>query len=150
MIRPRSAAGWTIAVFGGIALLLGAVGLLRPETLLALLGFEVLDAAERADGDHTRTFLVASSMASFNMGVYYLLAAARDWVPFFRFTVYFRLLTLVVFTLLVVVGTAPGRFLGVAFWEGAGALATGAALWWERRGTGRGSPSPAAGADADR
>jgi hypothetical protein len=32
---PRSAAGWTVAVFGTLAVLLGVVGLVRPETLLA-------------------------------------------------------------------------------------------------------------------
>lgn len=132
MTLPRSAAGWTVAVFGAIALVLGAVGLILPEALLTVLGFEVLDAAARADGDHTRTFLAASSMASFNMGVYYLLAAATHWQPFFRFTVFFRLLTCLVFSLLVLTGTAPGRFLSVALWEGAGALATGVALWWRR------------------
>jgi hypothetical protein len=130
---PRSAAAWTIAVFGGLALLLGAVGLIRPEVLLTLLGFEVLPAAERASGDHTRTFVTASAMASFNMGVYYLLAASSGWQSFFRFTVVFRLLTFAVFTVLVLTEVAPLRFLGVALWEGAGAVATGVGLWLDRR-----------------
>ena len=77
--------------------------------------------------------MAASSMASFNMGVYYLLAAVTDWRPFFRFTVVFRLVTFAVFSVLVLTGTAPGRFIGVAIWEGLGALATGLALGWERR-----------------
>ncbi|GAB3149439.1 hypothetical protein GCM10027290_35690 [Micromonospora sonneratiae] len=133
MKPPRSASGWTIAVFGGLALLLGAVGLVWPDVLLNLLGFEVVAAADRVSGDHTRTFMAASSMASLNMGVYYLLAASSDWRPFFRFTVGFRLLTFAVFTLLVVMEIAPVRFLGVAVWEGLGAVATGVALWSERR-----------------
>jgi hypothetical protein len=134
---PRSASGWTVAVFGGTALLLGAIGLIWPDSLLVLLGFEVLDDAGRADGDYTRTFMAASSMASFNMGVYYLLAAVTDWRPFFRFTVIFRLVTFAVFTTLVLTDTAPARFIGVAIWEAAGALATGIALGVERRrGTG--------------
>lgn len=137
MTLPRSAAGWTVAVFGAIALVLGAVGLILPEALLTMLGFATPDAAERAVGDHTRTFLAASSMASFNMGVYYLLAAVMDWQMFFRFTVYFRLLTCLVFSLLVLTDTAPGRFLGVALWEGAGAVATGIALWGRRWAPGR-------------
>ncbi|MEO3742318.1 hypothetical protein [Plantactinospora sp. B5E13] len=132
MRLPRSVAAWTIAVFGGLAVLLGAVGLIRPEVLLGLLGFEVLGSAERATGDYTRTFVTASSMASFNMGVYYLLAATMDWRPFFRFTVVFRLVTFTVFTVLVVTGTAPLRFLGVAVWEGLGAVATGVGLWLDR------------------
>lgn len=133
MRLPRSAAAWTIAVFGGLALLLGAVGLVWPEALLTLLGFEVLPTAERAPGDYTRTFVTASSMASFNMGVYYLLAAGSGWQPFFRFTVVFRLLTFTVFTVLVLAEVAPPRFLGVALWEGVGAVATGVALWLDRR-----------------
>jgi len=130
---PRSVPGWTIAVFGGLALLLGAIGLVWPETLLALLGFESVGPGDRAAGDHTPTFMAASSMASLNMGVYYLVAAATEWRPFFRFTVAFRLLTCVVFTLLVLTETAPGRFVGVALWEGLGAVTTGAALWFDRR-----------------
>ncbi|MGW0431872.1 hypothetical protein ACWDV4_04905 [Micromonospora sp. NPDC003197] len=130
---PRSVPGWTIAVFGGLALLLGVVGLVWPETLLALLGFEAVEPSARAAGDHTRTFMAASSMAAVNMGVYYLVAAATEWRPFFRFTVAFRLLTCVVFTLLVLMETAPGGFVGVALWEGLGAVATGAALWFEHR-----------------
>lgn len=139
MTLPRSAAGWTVAAFGVIALVLGAVGLILPDAMLTLLGFTVLDSAERAAGDYTRTFLAASSMASFNMGVYYLLAAVTDWRPFFRFTVFFRLLTCLVFSLLVLTDIAPVRFLGVAIWEGAGAIATAVALWWGRWGRGRAS-----------
>lgn len=133
MKLPRSVAGWTIALFGGMAVLLGAVGLVRPDLLLTVLGFDVLGAGQRANGDYTRTFMAASSMASFNMGVYYLVAAVTDWRPFFRFTVVFRVATFAIFTILVLTEVAPGRFLGVALWEGAGALVTGGALWLERR-----------------
>ncbi len=136
MKLPRSVAGWTIAVFGALALLLGAVGLVRPEVLLALLGFEVLDVGHRADGDYTLTFMAASSMASFNMGVYYLLAARTDWRAFFRFTVFFRLVTFLVFSGLVLTEVAPDRFLGVAVWEGLGAVATAVGLWFDRRAIG--------------
>lgn len=132
MRLPRSASGWTIALFGVMALPFGAAGLVVPDVVLGLIGFEVVEPAERAAGDHTRAFLAASSMASFNMGVYYLVAAATDWRSFFRFTVPFRLLTFVVFTALVLTDVAPARFLGVAGWEGFGALATGTALWIER------------------
>ncbi|AVT29754.1 MULTISPECIES: hypothetical protein [unclassified Plantactinospora] len=145
MRLPRSVAGWTIAVFGGLALLLGAVGLVRPEWLLAMLGFEVLAPAERADGDYTGTFVAASSMASFNMGVYYLLAAWTEWRPFFGFTVLFRALTFTVFTVLVLTEVAPGRFLGVALWEGLGAVATAAGLWYDRHHNGN-QPVTAMGA----
>ncbi|MGN9767578.1 hypothetical protein ACTMS2_20775 [Micromonospora sp. SD12] len=137
MRLPRSAAGWTIAVFGVLALLMGAVGLLWPEALLRLLGLEV--PATRAAGDHTGTFLTASSMASFNMGVYYLLATATEWRPFFRFTVLFRLVTFTVFSIAVLADVAPGRFFGVALWEGLGAAATAVGLWWDGRRAGPGA-----------
>jgi hypothetical protein len=131
---PRSAAGWTIAIFGALALVIGIVGLISPDTLLRSLGFEV--AGIQASGDYTKVFMATSSMASFNMGVYYLLAAALDWRPFFAFTVIFRTVTFTVFTLLVLVGPAPDRFFGVALWEGLGAVATAVALWWEIRRSG--------------
>ncbi|MEU4538842.1 hypothetical protein AB0G15_28730 [Streptosporangium sp. NPDC023825] len=131
MRLPRSLSGWTMAVFGLLAVALGVVGLVSPDTMLALLGFEVPQTRDPAD--YTKVYLAASSMAAVNMGVYYLLAAAADYRPFFLWTVPFRLLTFTVFTLLVVTGAAPARFIGVGLWEGAGAVVTGAALWWERR-----------------
>ncbi|MEV0721232.1 hypothetical protein AB0I37_00455 [Micromonospora purpureochromogenes] len=131
MRLPRSGAGWTIAVFGVLALLLGALGLVWPEAQLRMLGFEV--PARRAAGDHTGTFLIASSMASFNMGVYYLLAVATEWRAFYRFTVVFRLVTFTVFTLIVLADVAPDRFFGVAAWEGLGAVATAVGLRWDAR-----------------
>ncbi|WBB55472.1 hypothetical protein [Verrucosispora sp. WMMD573] len=131
MRLPRSVAGWTIAVFGVLALVMGAVGLLWPEALLRMLGFEIPQS--RASGDYTGVFVTASSMASFNMGVYYLLAAATEWRAFYRFTVVFRLVTFTVFTLAVLADVAPGRFFGVAAWEGLGAVATAVGLWWDAR-----------------
>jgi hypothetical protein len=130
MKLPRSPAGWTMAVFGVLAIVLGVVGLVSPDTLLKLLGFEVL--GDRAAGDYTKTFMAASSMASLNMGVYYLVAVATEWRPFYLFTVIFRLVTFTIFTILVVTDAAPARFFGVAAWEGLGAVATGVALWFER------------------
>ncbi|GGM59781.1 hypothetical protein GCM10011608_51100 [Micromonospora sonchi] len=134
MRLPRSVAGWTIAVFGVLALVMGAVGLLWPEALLAMLGFEIPET--RSSGDYTGVFMTASSMASFNMGVYYLLATATEWRAFYRFTVVFRLVTFTVFSLVVLADVAPGRFFGVALWEGLGAVATAAGLWWDARRAG--------------
>lgn len=134
MRLPRSGAGWTIAVFGTLAVVLGALGLIWPEAQLRMLGFEM--PAERPAGDYTGTFLTASSMASFNMGVYYLLAAATEWRVFYRFTVWFRLVTFTVFTITVLSDVAPGRFFGVAAWEGLGAAATAVGLWWDARRAG--------------
>lgn len=134
-VRPATLgpAGWTIAVFGALALIMGVVGLLAPQLLLAALGFGFVGAAERPATDYTPAFVMASSMASLNMGVYYLLAAFTDTRRFFGWTVPFRMLTFCVFSLAVLAGYAPPRFFGVAAWELAGALATGAALIYERR-----------------
>ncbi|RME07201.1 MAG: hypothetical protein D6803_04525 [Anaerolineae bacterium] len=130
--KIRDAAGWTMAVFGAMALLLGALGILFPHLVLRSLNFEIVPRAARASHDYTLTFLLASSMASFNMGVYYLLAVFSDWKAFYGWTVPFRMLTFVVFTTAVLLGYAPGGFLGVGLWELAGAVATGIALRRER------------------
>lgn len=133
-MKIRDASGWTIFIFGALALLLGLVGLIRPEILLSMLGFTVIDRAARVSGDYTLVFMTASSMASFNMGVYYVLAALNDFKKFYSWTVPFRLLTFTVFTLMVVMGLAPARFIGVGLWEGLGAVSTGLALYLEQRG----------------
>jgi hypothetical protein len=131
--KIRDASGWTMFIFGLLALLLGLVGLVRPEILLSILGFEILPRAARASGDYTLTFMTASSMASFNMGVYYILAALNDVKKFYGWTVPFRAVTFTVFTLTVVTGLAPVRFLGVGIWELTGAIATGLALYFENK-----------------
>lgn len=132
-LKIRDASGWTMFIFGVLALLLGFVGLIRPEWLLSILGFTVLNRAERIAGDYTLVFLIASAMASFNIGAYYILAALNDLKPFYKWTVPFRCVTPTVFTIAVLTGLAPVRFLGVAAWELSGAIATGLALWYENR-----------------
>ena len=131
--RIRDASGWTMFIFGVLAFLLGLLGIIRPELLLSILGFTVLERSARAAGDYTLVFMIAASMASFNIGVYYVLAALNDLKRFYRWTVIFRCVTPVVFTLAVIQGLAPARFLGVAAWELTGAIATGLALWREDR-----------------
>ncbi|GGT24510.1 hypothetical protein [Streptomyces purpureus] len=133
MRLPRSLSGWTMAVFGVLAAALGVVGLVAPDVMISLMGFEPIPSARRAEGDHTLVFLMASSMAALNMGVYYVLAALADWRAFFRWTVPFRLLTCAVFTTAVLSGRAAEGFLGVGIWEGVGAVVTGAALRYENR-----------------
>jgi hypothetical protein len=130
-MKIRGASGWTIFIFGIIALLLGFFGLIRPELLLSILGFDSLARAERAPGDYTVVFLIASSMASFNIGVYYILAAFNDVKIFYKWTVPFRTLTFLVFSGAVAANIAPSRFMAVGLWELAGALATGIALYLE-------------------
>jgi hypothetical protein len=107
------------------------LGLIRPEILLSILGFDVVERAQRAAGDYTIVFMTASSMASFNIGIYYTLAALNDVKIFYRWTVPFRTLTFIVFTTLVFTEVAPQKFIGVGLWELAGALATGIALYRE-------------------
>ena len=130
-MKIRNAAGWTIFVFGALAILLGLVGLIRPEILLSILGFEMIDRAQRAAGDYTIVFMTASSMASFNMGIYYVFAALNDVKVFYRWTVPYRTLTFIIFTSLVISGVAPLKFIGVGIWEFAGAISTGIAIYKE-------------------
>jgi len=131
--KVHDAAGWTIFVFGSLALILGLIGLIRPEFILTVMGFHVLERAGRVAGDYTLVFVVASSMASFNMGVYYVLAALNDVKAFYGWTVPFRVVTFCVFSLTVIGGLAPTAWMGVASWELTGAIATGLALYYEKR-----------------
>ena len=130
--KIKDAAGWTMFIFGVIAFVLGLLGLLRPELLLSILGFSVLERSARDARDFTLVFATASSMASFNIGVYYILAALNDLKPFYKWTVPFRGLTFLAFTTVVPTGLAPARFIAVGAWELAGAIATGLALRAER------------------
>jgi len=115
-------------VFGVLALLLGLLGLIRPELLLSILGFSVLDRAARVAGDYTLVFMIASSIASFNMGMYYVLAALNDLKSFYKWTVPFRCMTFVVFTTAALTNLAPTWFILVGAWELTGAIVTGLAL----------------------
>lgn len=132
-MKIRDASGWTMFIFGVMAFLLGALGIIRPELQLAMLGFEVVERTARASSDYTLTFMTAASMASVNMGIYYVLAALNDVKIFYRWTVPFRLLTFTVFTTIVILGIAPLKFIGVPLWELTGALATGIALAREKQ-----------------
>lgn len=131
-LQIRNLSGWSILIFGVLAVVLGLVGLIRPEWTLGLLNLAVMEREDRAPADYTLMFVTASSMASFNMGVYYVLAALGNWKAFFTWTVPFRIVTFAVFTLAVVNGIAPAGFIAVAAWELIGALLTGAALYRER------------------
>ena len=132
-MKIRDASGWTMFIFGLLALLLGLIGLIRPEFLLSLLGFDVLERAQRSASDYTIVFMTASSMASFNIGIYYILAALSDIKVFYRWTIPFRVLTFLVFSTVVINGIAPTRFFAVGAWELTGAAATGLALYFENK-----------------
>ena len=135
-LKIHNASGWTMFIFGVLAFVLGLAGLVSPESVLTLLGFEIIERSQRLAGDYTLTFMAASSMASFNIGIYYVLAALNNLKQFYLWTVPFRAVTFTVFTILVVIGFAPTKFLGVGIWELTGALATGLALYFERKKAG--------------
>ncbi len=132
-LRVRDASGWTMFIFGVLAFLLGLLGLLKPELTLSMLGFQVVERAQRPATDYTIVFIMSASMASFNMGIYYVLAALNDVRKFYKWTVPFRGVTFVVFTTIVLLNIAPPRFIGVGIWELTGAVATGLALYFESR-----------------
>ena len=131
-LKIHSPSGWTILIFGVLAFFLGLLGLLSPESVLRQLGFAIIERSQRAGGDYTLVFITASSMASFNIGVYYVLAALNDMKKFYLWTVPFRAVTFTVFTIAVLTGLAPARFMLVAVWELTGAIATGIALYYEK------------------
>ena len=128
----NNAARWTMFVFGFLAFVLGLVGLKNPQTLLKQMGFTAVPPQDRADHDYTHIFVMTSSMASTNMGIYYMLAALLNVRRFFYWTVPFRIVTFSVFTTAVLKKYAPVKFLMVAVWELVGALLTGWALWSEK------------------
>jgi hypothetical protein len=130
-LRIYDASGWTMFIFGVLALIFGFTGLLRPELVLTVMGFQVLERASRIPGDYTLVFIIASSMASFNMGIYYILAALSNVKVFYRWTVPFRVVTFLVFSATVLTRLAPPAWMGVATWELSGAIATGLALKFE-------------------
>ncbi len=131
--KIRNISSLTMFIFGILAFLLGLLGIVKPETVLFQLGFEIVDQAEKATHDYTLVFMMTSSMASFNMGIYYILASLNNMKKFYAWTVPFRVVTFSVFTISVISGDAPLKFFAVALWELIGALATGMALYYEKK-----------------
>lgn len=128
----NNAARLTMFIFGFLAFVLGVLGLKDHKTLLKQMGFTAVPPQSRADHDYTPVFVMTSSMASTNMGIYYMLAALLNVRQFFTWTVPFRVVTFVVFTTAVLKKQAPLKFITVPLWELTGALLTGWALWVER------------------
>ncbi|CAF1305613.1 unnamed protein product [Adineta ricciae] len=129
----QSTSDITILIFGLTAIVTGLLGLTSPEIMLHLMNFSVIDRSTRQDGDYTLAFLTCSSVASLNMGVYYLVAVWTQWIKFYQFTVIFRLVTVTVLMLAVKNGHAPTGLVGVVIWELIGALTTAAALWHDAK-----------------
>lgn len=132
-LKIRNPSSWTMVIFGVLAFILGLMSLINPNNTLNQLGFEIVDKSQRASHDYTLVFITASSMASFNIGVYYILAALNNLKKFYLWTVPFRMVTFTVFTISVLTGLAPARFEIVAVWELTGAILTGLALWYEKQ-----------------
>ncbi len=124
-LKICDASGWTMFIFGVLAFLFGVVGLVSPETLLSLLGFEIVERAQRVAGDYTLTFIAAASMASFNMGSVLRTGGPERYEKVLSLDSAISYgVTFTVFTILVVIGFAPTRFWGVGVWELTGAVAT--------------------------
>jgi hypothetical protein len=132
-LRPRTATDWTIATSGAIALTMGAVGLIRPDRQLEMMGFDNPD--ERGSGDHTPAVLATSSIAAVDMGWLYLRGLKMDWPGFPAFTVGARSLMAAGMVGLMANGLAPKSLKAAALWEGLGAAATAAAILGDRRRT---------------
>ncbi|MBN1979063.1 MAG: hypothetical protein JW918_16805 [Anaerolineae bacterium] len=129
----RNISSLVMLISGVAALLVGVIGVVEPDGVLSLLGLEVVDSSQRAGHDYTPIFIVVSSVVSMNVGVYYALAALSNLKAFYGWTVAFRCVAFILFTVGVLSGYAPTRLLVVAFWELIGAIATGLALNHERR-----------------
>ena len=129
----RNVSSLVMLISGIAALLVGVIGVVEPDAVLFLLGFEVVDGSQRASHDYTSIFIIVSSVVSMNVGVYYALAALGNLKEFYSWTIAFRCVTFVLFTISILSGYAPTSLLIVAFWELVGAIATGAALGYEQR-----------------
>ena len=129
----NQAARLTMFIFGFLAFFIGVLGLKDPKTLLKQMGFTAVSPQERADHDYTHVFVMTSSMASTNLGIYYMLASLLNVRQFFTWTVPFRVVTFTVFTTAVLKKQAPLKFITVPLWELTGALLTGWALWAEKK-----------------
>lgn len=132
-LKLRNGSSWSMFIFGALAFTLGLLGIFQPNLILLQMGLPTVAPSARLGHDFTHTFVLTSSMASLNMGVYYLFASLKNLKTFYRWTVPFRCLTFTVFTSAVLLQTAPAGLLAVSIWELTGALLTGFFLWAEDR-----------------
>jgi len=127
-LQPPNYSRYTILVFGLMAFVVGAAGLLWPSFTMKAVGFP----SSMVDSSECWPHWMAVSIAATNMGAYYILAARANVKAFFRWTVPFRMLTCTVFAWAVFSGKAPASpYLTTSIVEGLGALSTGLALWYE-------------------
>jgi hypothetical protein len=128
LFTTHSVAGWTVGAAGLIALTMGVVGLVAPESQRRALGL----ADPAAGGEHLTAVLASTSAASVNNGLLYVLAVAKGWSWFPGYTVVARVLMGTGLAVRVATGRAPRSFAAAAVWEGLGAALTAGAIWWDR------------------
>lgn len=128
---PRSFSGWTVSALGALALVMGVLGLVSPQTQLALMGFEAV--AVRQPGDYTLAVLAITSLAAINTALLYLVGAVKQWPGFCAWAVAARILMGTGLAALALSGRGPRAFIGAAIWEGVGAVLLAAASLWDQR-----------------
>lgn len=116
-----------MAVFGGMAFILGLITIISPTYLINNLDLSASDNAG------LRATIALNGVAATNMGAYYLYMVYHKVVPFFRITVVFRLLITVPVILYWYFAHGQEAFLSVALWEGIGAFWVFGALWYDER-----------------
>ncbi|MFT8365040.1 MAG: hypothetical protein ABF623_04150 [Gluconobacter cerinus] len=127
-LLPFGLTDWTIVIYGLLALVLGMIGLIKPDLQLRMMGIEPPE--RRAEGDLTLASFGASSVAAINMGVLYTLGTLLHWHGFPIFTLYARSLMGIGFLFMMATGRVPAQFKGAAIWEFSGVIITGAAMLW--------------------
>ncbi len=105
-----------MAVFGGMAFILGITTIFHPSYMVERLNLFSVDTTE------LRSIIVLSGIASTNMGAYYLYMAYHRVIIFFKITIVFRLLITVPVLVYWCVIQDQDALLLIALWEGFGAL----------------------------
>jgi hypothetical protein len=113
-----SAAAKSVLAFAAYMLLLGAALVLAPNPLLVLFGVPAT----------TEVWIRLIGVLVLCLSYYYVLAARRELVAFFRGTVHGRLFVAACIAAFVLVGLAPSVLLVFGAIDLAGALWTGASL----------------------
>mmetsp|Transcript_19254 Transcript_19254/g.23430 ORF Transcript_19254/g.23430 Transcript_19254/m.23430 type:complete len:212 (-) Transcript_19254:996-1631(-) len=114
--RSQHAMFW----FGIGSLLLGVISLVWPTFMSMLLSINF--PSDKQSYELVETFVRISSVFVINIGAYYMYASIIHNSSFYAITVPIRLFTFTVLMLLIISGLVPAGFLGLAVWEGIGAL----------------------------
>ncbi|CAF1357963.1 unnamed protein product [Rotaria sordida] len=111
---PATVSDLIVGGFGLISVISGFFGLIYPEMILEIMHLTVVDRSVRQSADYTITFLICLSIASFNIGLYYLIAVWYRWKKFYKLTVMFRFLTFFVLALTIANNSLPKCLIAVA------------------------------------